>query len=158
MIEFCKDTEGPTVTLTGVEEGGFYNEASMPLLINYFDNNEMERLNIQVVNGADENDVIDSVEYLADDGAIEAASGKLEYTLKENAKVQKVIVTATDRAGNISEQQSITFIMSTSAWVRFYNNKPLFYGTIAGVAGTLGVICLMIVIWRRRRRNNIEDT
>ena len=63
------------MTLTGVEEGGFYNEASMPLLINYFDNNEMERLNIQVVNGADENDVIDSVEYLADDGAIEAASG-----------------------------------------------------------------------------------
>ena len=118
----------------------------------------MERLNIQVVNGADENDVIDSVEYLADDGAIEAASGKLEYTLEENAKVQKVIVTATDRAGNISEQQSITFIMSTSAWVRFYNNKPLFYGTIAGVAGTLGVICLMIAIWRRRRRNNIEDT
>ena len=158
VIEFCKDTEGPTVTLTGVEEGGFYNEASMPLLINYFDNNEMERLNIQVVNGADENDVIDSVEYLADDGAIEAASGKLEYTLEENAKVQKVIVTATDRAGNISEQQSITFIMSTSAWVRFYNNKPLFYGTIAGVAGTLGVICLMIAIWRRRRRNNIEDT
>ena len=153
VLAFCKDTEGPTVTLTGVEEGGFYNEASMPLLINYFDNNEMERLNIQVVNGADENDVIDSVEYLADDGAIEAASGKLEYTLKENAKIQKVIVTATDRAGNTSEQQSITFIMSTSGWVRFYNNKPLLYGTIAGVAGTLGMICLMIVIWRRRQKN-----
>ena len=153
VIEFCKDTEGPTVTLTGVEEGGFYNEASMPLLINYFDNNEMERLNIQVVNGADENDVIDSVEYLADDGAIEAASGKLEYTLKENAKIQKVIVTATDRAGNTSEPQSITFTLSTSAWVRFYNNKQKLYGTIAGVAGTLGVICLMIMIWRRRRRN-----
>lgn len=153
VLEFCKDTESPTVTLTGVEEGGFYNEASMPLLVNYFDNNEMERLNIQVVNGADENDVIDSVEYLADDGAIEAASGKMEYTLKENAKVQKVIVTATDRAGNISEQQSITFTLSTSAWVRFYNNKQKLYGTIAGVAGTLGVICLMIMIWRRRRRN-----
>lgn len=153
VLAFCKDTEGPTVTLTGVEEGGFYNEASMPLLINYFDNNEMERLNIQVVNGADENDVIDSVEYLADDGAIEAASGKLEYTLKENAKVQKVIVTATDRAGNTSEPQSITFTLSTSAWVRFYNNKQKLYGTIAGVTGTLGVICLMIMIWRRRRRN-----
>lgn len=153
VIAFCKDTEGPIVTLTGVEEGGFYNEASMPLLINYFDNNEMERLNIQVVNGADENDVIDSVEYLADDGVIEAASGKLEYTLKENAKVQKVIVTATDRAENTSEPQSITFTLSTSAWVRFYNNKQKLYGTIAGVAGTLGVICLMIMIWRRRRRN-----
>ena len=153
VLAFCKDTEGPTVTLTGVEEGGFYNEASMPLLVNYFDNNEMERLNIQVVNGADENDVIDSVEYLADDGAIEAASGKLEYTLKENAKIQKVIVTATDRAGNTSEPQSITFTLSTSAWVRFYNNKQKLYGTIAGVAGTLGVICLMIRIWRRRRRN-----
>ncbi len=153
VLAFCKDTEGPTVTLTGVEEGGFYNEASMPLLVNYFDNNEIERLNIQVINGADENDVIDSVEYLADDGAIEAASGKLEYTLKENAKVQKVIVTATDRAGNTSEPQSITFTLSTSAWVRFYNNKQKLYGTIAGVTGTLGVICLMIMIWRRRRRN-----
>ena len=155
VIEFCKDTEGPTVTLTGVEEGGFYNEASMPLLINYFDNNEMERLNIQVVNGADENDVIDSVEYLADDGAIEAASGKLEYTLEENAKVQKVIVTATDRAGNISEQQSITFIMSTSAWVRFYNNKPLFYGTIAGVAGAAALI-LIFIIWKKRTSKDKE--
>ena len=153
VITFCKDTEGPTVTLTGVEDGGFYNEASMPLLVNYFDNNEMERLNIQVVDAADENDVIDSVEYLADDGAIEAASGKLEYTLKENAKVQKVIVTATDRAGNTSESQSITFTMSTSAWVRFYHNKPLFYGTIAGVAGALGMSCQMIAIWRRRRSN-----
>ena len=153
VIAFCKDTEGPTVTLTGVEEGGFYNEASMPLLVNYFDNNEMERLNIQVVNAADENDVIDSVEYLADDGAMEAASGKLEYTLKENAKVQKVIVTATDRAGNTSEPQSITFTMSTSAWIRFYNNKQKFYGTIAGVAGVLGMSGLMISIWRRRRRN-----
>ena len=153
VLAFCKDTEGPTVTLTGVEEGGFYNEASMPLLVNYFDNNEIERLNIQVINGADENDVIDSVEYVADDGAIEAASGKLEYTLKENAKVQKVIVTATDRAGNTSEPQSITFTLSTSAWVRFYNNKQKLYGTIAGVTGTLGVICLMIMIWRRRRRN-----
>ncbi len=153
VITFCKDTEGPTVTLTGVEEGGFYNEASMPLLVNYFDNNEMERLNIQVVNAADENDVIDSVEYLADDGVIEAASGKLEYTLKENAKVQKVIVTATDRAGNISEPQSIVFTMSTSAWVRFYNNKQKFYGTIAGVAGMLGMSCLMISIWRKRQSN-----
>lgn len=151
VIEFCKDTEGPTVTLTGVEEGGFYNEASMPLLVNYFDNNEMERLNIQVVNAADENDVIDSVEYLADDGTIDAASGKLEYTLKENAKVQKVIVTATDRAGNTSEPQSITFTMSTSAWVRFYNNKPLFYGTIAGVAGAAALI-LIFIIWKKRRK------
>lgn len=158
VIEFCKDTEGPAVTLTGVEEGGFYNEASMPLLVNYFDNHEMERLNIQVVNAADENDVIDSVEYLADDGAIEVASGKLEYTLKENAKVQKVIVTATDRAGNTSEPQNITFTMSTSAWVRFYNNKQKFYGTIAGVLGGLGMSCLLFVVWRRRRRNDIEDT
>ena len=155
VIEFCKDTEGPTVTLTGVEEGGFYNEASMPLLVNYFDNNEMERLNIQVVNAADENDVIDSVEYLADDGTIDAASGKLEYTLKENAKVQKVIVTATDRAGNTSEPQSITFTMSTSAWVRFYNNKPLFYGTIAGVAGAAALI-LIFIIWKKRSSKDKE--
>ena len=153
VIIFCKDTQGPTVTLTGVENDGFYNETSMPLLVNYFDNTEMERLDIRTVNAADENDVIDRVEYLADDGAIEAASGKMEYTLKEHAKVQNVIVTATDRAGNSSEPQSITFTMSTSAWVRFYNNKQKFYGTIAGTAGALGMSCLMIASWRRRKKN-----
>lgn len=152
VIEFCRDTVAPTLTLTGVEEGGSYNESAMTLLVSYFDNNEMSRLDICVVNAEDENDVISSAQYLVEDGTLEEVSGKIEYLLKEDSRMQKVIVTAMDRAGNpgtpeelAALNQTVTFTMSTNPLIRFYRNTAAFIGTIVSCAAILILLALLIL-------------
>ncbi|MCD8249043.1 MAG: hypothetical protein LUC60_04205, partial [Lachnospiraceae bacterium] len=110
-ILFCLDTEGPGLTLTGVTEGERYNASEMPLLVSYFDNNEMERLVIRVVERDNEELVLGEASYEVTDSGLERLSGEIsDYVLKEHDRWQKVIVMAYDCAGNAG-QQSVTFLM-----------------------------------------------
>lgn len=163
VIEFCKDTVAPTLTLTGVEEGGSYDESEMILLINYFDNSEMSSLDVLVVNAEDESDVISSARYTVEDGSLEPVSGKLEYTLKEDSRMQKVIVTAMDRAGNPGTpeelavvRQTVTFTMTTNPFIRFYRNTPVFICTIV-ICAAVFILILALLLWKRRRKEKTEE-
>ena len=44
-------------------------------------------------------------------------------------------------------------LVTSNGWIQFYNNKPLFGGSIAGVAAVGGVIAFLIA----KRKKKEED-
>lgn len=64
---------------------------------------------------------------------------------------QDITVAATDAAGNRTNYVISGVLVTTNAFIRWYNNKPLFVGTIAGVAVVSGGCAGVIVVIGRRR-------
>lgn len=92
----------------------------------------------------------------------EDSKNEIKYTSKEEKykfdipqanKTQSVIFVATDAAGNKQKVSVKNFLVSTNIFVRWYNNKPLFIGSIIGVVViTMGISALIIF-----KKKNDED-
>ena len=55
-----------------------------------------------------------------------------------------------DKAGNTSEAEFTDFYVTTNFWVRFYNNKPAFFGTLGGILLLIAAVVFVIVKKKRR--------
>ena len=87
------------------------------------------------------------------------------FTINESNDAQTVRLVATDRAGNVTDTASEDFdpgdlyafhdtvTVSTNAFVRWYANKTLFWGTIVGVIVVAGGVCVIVVLARRKKEN-----
>lgn len=73
------------------------------------------------------------------------------FNIPESNKKQTVRVTALDAAGNEQEVIVEDFLVSTNVFVRWYNNTPLFVGTIIGIVG-LGIGVTVLTLFFRRRK------
>lgn len=140
VIEFCKDTKAPSVTLTGVEDGAAYDQAEMSCMIHYFDNQTMEWLRIELFSEGKGKKLLDRTEYNVEDGTLQEGSGTVEYPLKEQNRAQKIVITACDRAGNETEPITLTFTMSTNFWIRLLHDRQLLLESAGAAAGILFLI------------------
>ncbi len=61
-----------------------------------------------------------------------------------------VKIVCRDAAGNEAVQEITGFYVTTNLWVRYFNNKPLFFGSILALAAVLGFI-VFIVVKRRKK-------
>ena len=115
-----------------------------------------------------------SIEVIVDDETIENITDVEEnrfqytgsFTIEESSRPQNVELRVTDLAGNVTDTASDDFstgglyefngtiTVSTNFLVRWYANKPLFWGTIALAVVLIGVI-LFIVAYRRRKQEEI---
>ena len=78
----------------------------------------------------------------------------------DSTAAHQMIVYAVDAAGNgekvagadIPENVAAisNFYVTTNAWVRYYNNKALFFGSIGGVVGVAGLGTALVVLKRRK--------
>lgn len=83
------------------------------------------------------------------------------FALKESTSPQKVGIVVTDKAGNTTDTDaegftsSYTFnnvvTVSTNMFVRWYANKPLFYGSIGVGAAVIGGVTGAVVFFRKRK-------
>lgn len=83
------------------------------------------------------------------------------FVIGENTQAQTVRIVAEDLAGNVKDTDAEDFssaysfnrsvTVSTNVFVRWYANKPLFYGSIGG-AGTVGGGSWTALALRRRRK------
>lgn len=58
---------------------------------------------------------------------------------------------AYDKAGHKKTTEVNNFYVTTNIWVRYFNNKPLFFGTTGGAAGIIALIIFIIVSSKRKK-------
>lgn len=86
---------------------------------------------------------------------IVAENERFTFDISGDSKsAHKVKVVAIDTAGNEHYEEIVDFFITTDVWVRYYNNKPVFWGTIAGVVILIGVIVFSVVYKRKKKINN----
>ena len=118
-------------------------------LYRYFDEDETP--------GTDEEDL---KTFINDDGAIE-----IPITLDEESKWQLLEIITTDLAGNESvdyrsanaelnlPDSRRSFLITTNPVIQYYNNKPLFYGSL----GLVGLLFLLFLFWKRRKEEEDDE-
>lgn len=90
------------------------------------------------------------------------------FTIHESSNAQTVQLKVTDLAGNITDTAAddfdthglyifnSTITVSTNFFVRWYANKPLFWGSIIGMVVILG-FAGFIVVYKRKKKEEAEE-
>ena len=91
-----------------------------------------------------------------DEKAVIEQNGALKLKVGSAAKFQEVSVKAYDKADNEPTIVTMNVLVSASGWVQFYNNKPLFFGTIILIL--LIVVGGVIIVMRVNRNGSLKMT
>lgn len=95
----------------------------------------------------------------------EKAENEVKYTVEEETYIfdipqanekQSVIFVATDAAGNTFKLPVEDFLVSTNLFVRWYNNTPLFIGSIVGVA-LIAIGIAAFIIFGKKKKNEEDE-
>ncbi len=148
-------------------ELGFGIDKTPPTInVNNLESNKtyaLERLKVQMT--VDDNLKLDSVVVYLDGEECQKWTGEdLEKIVTDNENftfdvsgnstgAHTVKILATDSAGNESIEEINDFYVTTNIFVRYYNNKPLFFGSIAGVIVVVGLIVFLVVFKRRKKED-----
>lgn len=149
-IDFAVDKTAPTVVVSGVEDGGSYRSAERTMTVDAKDNLALH----EVVVSVDETDTTYGEEELTE------TDGVIDVPIASANHFQQITVTASDSAGNIQtmvsngaeQKESLSVLVTSNIMVQYYRNKPLFCGSIIGIAAVAGLI-IFLAIWKRRRRS-----
>ena len=160
-ITFIVDKTAPIFVAMNLEAGEIYNEETRLVTLNCSDNIALDTVRVFWLDGTaekDENgnyiwyetDAAGNVTWLAEELPVTQDGENYRFELKEGTSAatsrQSVLVVCTDKAGNQNEQQEILdFTISSSVWIRYFANKPLFYGSIGGVVALLVVAGFIIL-------------
>lgn len=146
-LKFIVDRTVPTVVLSGITSGGRYRVEAQTVKLLVTDDNRLGNLKV-IINGTEEKTW--TVEEL------EELNGEITFTLQNSNDAQSVEVICTDAAGNEKTIEITDVIISTSSFVQIYNNRVIFYGAIAILAGVL-IIAFIIILIKRRNKDDEEE-
>lgn len=99
-----------------------------------------------------------------------AATYEGQFVIPESSDRQSVKIVVTDKAGRVLDTSSEAFanddergyvfnssvLVSTSLFDLWYDNKPVFWGSIAGVAALLGLF-FFIILGKKKKEEDEED-
>ena len=133
-IEFVIDKTAPTGTISGLEKNS-YREDEHEITVRAGDNYGLEKAVLYIDNE-------EKGEYSADDFA---GDNGVPVTLTSKNTPQNVSMELFDLAGNTTRighgENDRGCLITSNAWIQFYNNKPLFISVMGvGAVGILAVI------------------
>lgn len=140
-ITFGIDKTDPIITSVDLESHSQYAEAGRNFTFDIKDNLVLETVRIYL-NG-------EEIEY-------EKKGDSYTFFVPESNYLQNVRIVAVDAAGNEMEWNVENFIVSTNFFVRWYNNTPLFIGTITAAAALIGVFVFLII--KKRKKNDETES
>ena len=87
--------------------------------------------------------------------AIVADQGEFTFDVPgDSTGAHQVKIVCTDAAGNEQTEEITNFYVTTNLFVRYYNNKPLFFGSIAAVVVIAGVVIALAA--GKKKKNDKE--
>lgn len=87
--------------------------------------------------------------------AIVAEQGEFTFDIPgDSTGAHQVKIVCTDAAGNEQTEEITNFYVTTNLFVRYYNNKPLFFGSIAAVVVIAGVVIALAA--GKKKKNDKE--
>lgn len=155
-ILFRVDSTAPEITgVTGLETA-IINAQEVAVNYNVFDTIGLKKIQVKV-NG----EVRDTIDTFDDLNNYEGT-----FVLTESDSEQNVQLIVEDMAGNITDTNSEEFscaydfnssvTVSTNALIRFYANKPLFYGVVVSVIAIASGIGYYIITKRKKSEKTKE--
>lgn len=163
-ISFTVDKTAPVLTVSGIENGGRYQNTEQEVTVLATDDGgRLNSFKVEVFNSAGEPISNESVRFDKSGeeliNYLSSNDGKITFTVPEGLS-QKVVLTCSDATvhddGSTNEtvQQFTKVTVSPSGLIIFYANKPLFYGAI--------ILCVLVIaggvflIVRRVQKNKAK--
>ena len=135
-IEFVVDKTSPSVVITGVEHEKQYREKTRTVILDVEDGFGLGQVKV-LVNG---------------EAKVYTGNGKITLTIGSSNHWQTLKVYALDGAGNVTETEELTFLITPNIFVQFYRNQPVFYGTIGITVLLFG--CTWFAFAKKKQRSN----
>lgn len=139
-VDFVLDTTAPSALIAGVEDRSQYVENERLVTVYVEDNIKVDT----VVFYLDDTAVS---EFTAED--VEKAEGTLTYSAQSKNDWQNFRVEVIDKAGNVSGEQQVSFLLTSNLFYQYINNTPL-------VAGSILVVLLAaaaVIFLQRKKRS-----
>ena len=141
-IRFGVDKTKPNVVLDNLESGQTYPLEKLKVSMIANDNLLLNSVVVYLDNYDKAYKTWDAKE-IAD---IIGKNGEFTFDVSGNStRAHKMKVVCTDAAGNKITKEIKDFYVTTNLFIRYYNNKLLFFGSIAGFLLIVGVIVYAIV-------------
>lgn len=141
-IEFVVDKTPPTMVISNIEDRGRYKEDRHTFTLSVKDNTTLSYVELYL-------DGKLAHTYKGDE--LIAENGTISINVENKGEYQTVRLIAYDEAGNPTEPMEYSVLVTSSWWIQFYMNTPLFVGSIIGLAAVIGLVILIIV--KRKKKN-----
>ena len=148
-IGFGVDKTKPNVVITNLENGKTYPLESLTVSMSASDNLLLKSIVVYLddYNKAyktwNEKEIADII----------AKKGEFTFDVSgDSTGAHKVKVVCTDAAGNEQVEEITDFYVTTNLFVRYYNNKALFFGSIGGVILIAGLAIALVVAKKKKKQ------
>ena len=146
-IGFGIDKTAPNIIVTNLENGKTYPLEKMTVKMSVSDNLILNSVRVYLDDYNTEYKSWDEKEI----ESIISGEGEFDFDVSgDSTSAHAVRIVSTDAAGNEKIEEINDFYVTTNLFVRYYNNKPLFFGTVGGVLLLAGLIAAFVVFKKRK--------
>lgn len=148
-ISFGVDKTKPNVVITNLEKGRTYPFENLTVSMSANDNLLLKSIDIYL----DDYDKAYKTWTEKEITDIIAKKGDFTFDVSgDSTRAHKVKVVCIDAAGNKNVGEVTDFYVTTNLFVRYYNNKVLFFGSISGVILIAGFAIAFVVLKRQKKQ------
>lgn len=149
VVSFIVDNTPPVLFVTDLESGEEYPDELKHVIFTPNDNLVLSEI-VVILNGEEiAKWNAEEISQMLRDG------NEFSFEIPESNSKQSVEIVLRDAAGNENETEKRIidgFTVSTNPFVRFYNNKPLFYGVIIAAAVAVGGIAVLLARGKKKQK------